>query len=230
MDFGWTDDQLSLRRDAVEFASAHLAGGVRERDREGVFSRELWEACARFGLQRMLVPPAWGGRGENLLSAIAILEGIGYGGRDNGLVFSVSAHVASCAGPLSASGTEEQQRAWLPPMADGSAIGATGMTEPESGSSALSLTTTAVRKGDDWVLRGSKAFVTNAPIADLFVIYARTGAGFGGISCFLVPRHTAGLTDRAGSLGGGDHRSLRARRGARRRRRAHAEGLSRVRR
>lgn len=193
MDFGWSDEQLRLRRGAVEFASARLTEGVRERDREGTFSRELWDACAGFGLQGLLAPAVSGG-GDDLLAAVAILEGIGYGGRDNGLIFSVVAHIASCEGPLATFGSEAQRREWLPGLADGGLIGATGITEPDSGSSALTLATTAIQDGDAWVLRGSKTFVTNAPVADLFVIYARTGQGFGGISCFLVPRGTAGLT------------------------------------
>jgi alkylation response protein AidB-like acyl-CoA dehydrogenase len=194
VDFGWSDEHLRLRRAAVEFASTRLADAVRERDRDGIFSRELWAACAEFGLQGLLAPVTSGGGGEDLLSSVAILEGIGYGGRDNGLVFSVVAHVASCTEPLSTFGNDEQRRTWLPGLADGRLIGATGITEPDSGSSALTLATTAVPDGDQWVLRGSKTFVTNAPVANLFVIYARTGQGFGGISCFLVPRETAGLT------------------------------------
>lgn len=194
MDFAWTDEQLSLRRGAVEFASARLADGVRERDRDGTFSRELWSACAEFGLQGILTAEASGGSGEDLLSAVAILEGIGYGGRDNGLVFSIVAHAASCAEPLATFGGDAQRQQWLPCLANGSVIGATGITEPDSGLSALALATTAVPDGPDWVLNGSKTFVTNAPVADLFVVYARTGQGFGGISCFLIPRESAGLS------------------------------------
>ena len=196
MDFGWTDEQVRLRRGAVEFASARLADGVRERDRDGTFSRELWNACAEFGLQGLLTADVdvSDGSAEDLLSAVAVLEGIGYGARDNGLVFSVVAHAASCAEPLAIFGSDAQREEWLPRLADGSVIGATGITEPDSGSSALTLATTAVQDGAGWVLNGSKTFVTNAPIADLFVVYARTGQGFGGISCFVVPRDTPGLS------------------------------------
>jgi alkylation response protein AidB-like acyl-CoA dehydrogenase len=194
VDFGWTDEQQRLRHGAVEFASARLADGVRERDRDGTFPRELWNACAEFGLHGILTAEASGGSGEDLLSAVAILEGIGYGARDNGLVFSVVAHVASCEEPLATFGSDAQRREWLSRLADGSLIGATGITEPDSGSSALTLATTAVQNGTGWVLNGSKIFVTNAPVADLFVVYARTGQGFGGMSCFLVPRKTAGLS------------------------------------
>lgn len=195
MEFDWTDDQLELRRGAVEFASRRLAEGVTDRDREGAFSRELWDACADFGLQGLLVPPEYGGAGQDLLSAVAVMEGIGYGARDNGLVFSVAAHVASCEGPLATFGSEEQKDEWLPKLAGGTAIGATGVTEPDSGSNALAMATTAVQSRGDWVLDGSKTFVTNAPVADLFVLYARTGpSALAGLTCFLVPRDADGLT------------------------------------
>ncbi len=195
MEFGWTQEQATLRSGAVEFATRKLADGVIERDREGVFSRDLWEACAEFGLQGIMVPEDWNGAGHDLLSAVAVLEGIGYGARDNGLVFAITAHAASCEGPLSEFGSDEQKHEWLPRLADGSAIGATGITEPDSGSNALALATTAVESRGDWLLDGSKTFVTNAPVADLFLIYARTGgSGFAGITCFLIPRDCKGLT------------------------------------
>lgn len=194
MDFSWTDDQTELRRGAIEFARERLVEGAVERDRDKSFSRELWDACADFGLQGVLVPEAWDGGGYDLLTAVAVFEGIGYGAGDQGLVFSVAAHAASCEGPLLDFGTDAQKAQWLPGLADGSIIGATGITEPDSGSNAMALATTAEQDGDEWVLRGTKTFVTNAPVADVFVVYARTGQGFGGLSCFLVPAETDGLT------------------------------------
>jgi len=195
VDFGWTDDQMTLRRGAVDFATRRLMEGVADRDRNCVFPRELWDACAEFGLQGLVVPAEWNGAGHDLLSAIAVLEGIGYGARDNGLVFSVAAHAASCEGPIFDFGSDEQRKEWLPRLTDGSAIGATGITEPDSGSNALSLQTTAVQRRDEWVLDGCKTFVTNAPVADVFIIYARTGdSPMSGITCFLIPRETPGLS------------------------------------
>ena len=195
VDFGWTDEQNRLRQGAVELASRRLADGVIERDRNGTFSRELWEACAEFGLHGLMVPTEWNGAGQDLLSAVAVLEGVGYGALDNGLVFSVTAHAASCEGPLVTFGSPEQKDEWLPRLADGSAIGATGITEPDSGSDVFGLTTSAVESEGEWVLEGSKTFVTNGPVADVFLIYARTGGpGFKGITCFLVPRESKGLT------------------------------------
>ena len=193
MDFEWTGEAQSLRGAAIEFAKSRLVDGTAERDRHGAFPRELWEHCARFGLQGLLVPPQWGGGGHDLLSAVAVLEGIGYGGRDNGLIFSVAAHAASCAAPVAGHGSPAQKDAWLPRLADGSVIGATGITEPGSGSSALDMRTSARRSDDGWILEGAKTFVTNAPVADCFLVYARTSSGVGGISCFLLGRDTEGL-------------------------------------
>jgi alkylation response protein AidB-like acyl-CoA dehydrogenase len=194
VEFAWTEDQLRLKRAAAEFGAARLAHGVVVRDREGHFSRELWQACAEFGLQGMLVPSASGGSGYDLLTAIAILEGLGYGARDNGAVFTVTAHLASCVEPLAAFGTDAQKAAWLPGLASGALIGATAITEPDTGSNVFALTTAAIERDGGWVLSGSKAFVTNAPVADLFLVYARTGGpGMTGITCFLVPRGARGL-------------------------------------
>jgi alkylation response protein AidB-like acyl-CoA dehydrogenase len=194
VDFSWTDEHQRLRQSAVEFGSARLADDVARRDREGEFSRELWDACAGFGLQGALAPSEFGGAGRDLLSAITLFEGIGCGAWDNGLVFSIAAHAASCEGPICSFGSEAQKREWLPGLASGALIGATGITEPDSGSNALALAATARPAGRDWLLTGTKAFVTNAPVANLFVIYARTGQGFGGLTCFLVARETSGLT------------------------------------
>lgn len=184
-----------MRKAATDFASRRLRDGIAERDRDGTFSNELWDACAEFGFQGVLIPQEHGGGGHDLLTAVAIAEGIGYGALDNGMVFAVTAHAASCAGLLAEFGTDEQQREWLPKLADGSVIGATGITEANSGSNALAMETTAVSTGDRWVLNGSKTFVTNAPEAGLFLLYARTAdSGLGGVTCFLVPRESPGLS------------------------------------
>lgn len=195
MQFDWNQDQLELRQGAVDFARGRLADEVIQRDREETFPRDLWDACGEFGLQGIMAPEAWGGGGQDLLSAVAVFESIGYGALDNGLVFSVAAHAASCEGPLSTYGSDEQKERWLPGLADGSLIGATAVTEPDSGSNALGLATAARQDGGHWILDGSKTFVTNAPVADLFIVYARTGGGgFSGLSCFLIPTGTEGLT------------------------------------
>ena len=195
MDFDWSEEHRGLYEGAAAFAAERLVDGSARRDRDGEFSRELWGACADFGLHGLLIDSEWGGSGLDLLSAVATLEGIGYGARDNGLVFSVVAHAASCVAPIAESGSEALKREWLPRLADGTAVGATCITEPESGSNALGLGTTASESDGDFVLDGSKTFVTNGPVADVLVVYARTGgAGFAGLTCFVVPRESSGVT------------------------------------
>lgn len=195
MNFDWNEDQVALRSAAVDFGQRVLRDGIEERDRQGTFARDLWTECAGFGLPGLIVPEAAGGLGHDLLTAVAIMEGLGYGAHDNGLVFAAAAHAASVAGPIVDYGTEAQQAEWLPSLADGSRIGAAAITEPGSGSNALGMSTSAERDGDGWVLNGSKTFVTNAPIADLFLVYARTAPGnLAGLTCFIVPAETDGLS------------------------------------
>lgn len=194
MEFTWNEDQVALREAASEFGARRLVDGVEARDRAGAFSRETWDACADFGLPGLLVPERWGGGGQDLLTAVATFEGVGRGGLDNGAIFAVAAHAASCAGPILDYGSDAQKAEWLPRLTDGSVIGAAAITEPGSGSNALGLATSAEATDDGWVLNGSKTFVSNAPVADLFLVYARTGpGGLAGLTCFLVPAETDGL-------------------------------------
>jgi alkylation response protein AidB-like acyl-CoA dehydrogenase len=195
MNFGWNEDQVALRSAAAEFGARVLTEGIVDRDRNSIFSPELWSACADFGLTGLIIPEAWSGLGHDMLTAVAILEGVGLGALDNGMVFSAVAHAASVAGPIVDYGTKEQQDEWLPRLANGSVIGAAAITEPGTGSNSLGMTTAARQDGEHWVLDGSKTFITNAPVADLFLAYARTGKGsMAGLSCFLVPAETKGLS------------------------------------
>ena len=193
MDFSWSDEQQQLRQGAVKFGSS-LNEGLARRDKEASFPRDLWQRCAEFGLQGMVVPAALGGGEHAPLEMVAILEGMGHGCRDNGLIFSIGAHLWACEIPLCLFGTDQQKQQHLTRLCSGEAIGANAMTEPDSGSDAYGLRTTAVKDGDGYLLNGTKTFVTNAPVADLFVTYARTGgSGFAGITGFVVEQGTPGL-------------------------------------
>ena len=127
---------------------------------------------------------------------IFIMEALGYGCADNGLIFSLNAHLWACQYPLLRFGSEDQKRRYIPSLCDGSIVAAHGTSEPESGSDAFALATTATPVDAGWSLRGSKTFVTNAPVADLFVLFATTdrARGFAGLCCFLVERDTPGLS------------------------------------
>lgn len=196
MDFSLNEDQEDIKKAATRFAENKLNEGIEELDRKSEFSRKNWEACAGFGLQGMLIPEEYGGMGQNALDFAAVMEGIGYGCRDNGLIFSLNAHILACEMPLFHYGSDELKKRYLPGLGSGELIGANAMTEPDSGSDVYSLRTTAVKDGDHYILDGSKTFVTNAPVADVFIVYARTDSskGFFGISCFLVDKETEGFT------------------------------------
>jgi len=195
MDFAWSKNQKDLKEAAVKFAESKLNDKLIEKEERGEFSYQGWKACADFGLQGMLIPKAYGGMELNPLDMVAVLEGIGYGCRDSGLLFSINAHIWACELPIYHFGTEEQKQKYLPKLCQGESIGANAMTEPDSGSDVYGLRTTATEEKDGFVLNGSKMFITNAPVANLFIVYARSGAskGFAGISCFLVEKGAEGL-------------------------------------
>jgi alkylation response protein AidB-like acyl-CoA dehydrogenase len=196
MDFDWTEEQRLYRDEVVRFARAELAHDVISGDSEGTFFRDAWQKCADFGIQGLPVPEEYGGSDADALTIVSALEALGYGCADNGLIFSLNAQMWACELPIVRFGTEEQKRLYLPGLSDGSLIAAHGMTEPDSGSDAFSLRTTAEKRGDRYILNGSKTFVTNGPIADVFVIFATTdpGRGIMGLCAFLVPRDAPGLS------------------------------------
>lgn len=195
MDFAWTPEQLELRRRVIGFAEAALNDDVVARDRDGVFPREAWAACGEFGLLGLNVPRAYGGGGHDPLTVIAALEALGYGCRDNGLTFAVCAQVTSLLPTLIEFASEEHKQRYLPALCRGEAIACDAMTEPESGSDAFAMRTTAVKDGDGYLLNGCKTYLTFAPVADLFLVYAltRPQAGSWGASLFLIDRDTPGL-------------------------------------
>src|SRR5262245_16562682 len=196
LDFELTAEQRERQEAAIAFARKSLGRDVVARDRAQEFDREGWKGCAEFGLLALPVPKEYGGLGLPLTDVIAVMEGLGYGGRDAGLLFSIHAHPGTNTIPLVLHGTEAQKRRWLPGLADGSVIGANGASEPDSGSDVFSLRTTAAKRGESYVLNGTKTFVTNAPVADLFVVYATIDPKLGplGVTGFLVERSRRGLT------------------------------------
>jgi alkylation response protein AidB-like acyl-CoA dehydrogenase len=195
MDFSWSEEQLALKRSIVDFARAQLNDGLIERDQAAAFPRDNWKKCADFGIQGLAVPEEYGGGGFDALTTMLALEGLGYGCRDNGLIFAINAHMWAVQTPLLRFGSAEQKSRYLPKLAGGDWIGAHGMSEPGSGSDSFALATTATRSGDRYVLRGSKTFVSNAPVADLFLVFASTNKarGFMGITAFLIEKGTPGL-------------------------------------
>jgi alkylation response protein AidB-like acyl-CoA dehydrogenase len=195
LDFTWNDEQLTLRREIIRFAKNELNDNMIDRDRCEQFSWDHWKKCAQMGIQGLPVPQEYGGSGADTLTTVCALEALGYGCRDNGLLFSINAHMWTTEIPLMGFGTEEQKQRYLPKLISGEWIGLHAMTEPMSGSDAYSLRTRAERKGNCYVLNGSKTFITNAQDAQLFVIFANLdpSKGANGVSAFLVERDTPGL-------------------------------------
>lgn len=184
---------LELRDAVTEFARARL-GAARDAADYAEF-RHRWELLARQGLTGPVLPAEYGGGGVDAVTAAALMEGLGYGCPDIGLAFSVAAHVFACLIPVDAFGTPEQKRHWLPGLCSGELIAAHAITEPEAGSDALRLRTTATRTPGGYILNGEKCFITNAPVADVFLVQATTApeAGYFGLSSFLVRASTPGL-------------------------------------
>ncbi|MEQ9569582.1 MAG: acyl-CoA dehydrogenase family protein, partial [Longimicrobiales bacterium] len=188
MDFSWTEEQQRLRDEIVEFARTELAGDdLVERDHRGEFSREGWARCAERGLLGLSVPEEYGGHLTDLLTAVRIMEGLGYGCPDNGLALALNAQIWTVQLPIVRFGSHDQKERFLPGMCAGRLIGAHALTEPGAGSDALgSMRTTAKKDGDDYILNGTKIYITNGPIADLVLVYAKTSPekGAKGISAF----------------------------------------------
>jgi len=196
MNFELTPEQQTLQKAAIEFARRELNSNMIERDAQQVFSRDSWQKCAAYGVQGMPIPKEYGGRGADPITTIALMEGLGYGGSDEGLLFSINAHMWTNSIPLLKYGTSEQKEKYLRGLCDGSLIGANGASEPNAGSDIFSMQTRVRKDGSDYVLNGRKVFVTNAPVADLFVIYGTLDPQLGaaGICAFIVEKGTRGLS------------------------------------
>ncbi|HKV44738.1 MAG TPA: acyl-CoA dehydrogenase family protein [bacterium] len=193
MRFEYTDEQRLIHDTLREFAARELRPHARRWDAEGTFPVSLVPRLAELGLFGMVIPQAFGGSGLDPVSTALAIEAIAWG--DGGIALTVASHNSLCAGHLVLAGSERQKRAYLPRLANGEALGAWGLTEPGSGSDAAALATRAERRGDRWVLNGTKVFVTQGSLAGVYVIMARTEpeAGHRGISAFVVERGTPGL-------------------------------------
>jgi alkylation response protein AidB-like acyl-CoA dehydrogenase len=196
MDFSWSEEQANLRGSIAKFAREELNHNLIERDQKGEFDREGWTKCARMGVHGLPVPTQYGGLGMDALTTVGVLESLGYGCEDNGLVFSINAHMWTLETPIMTFGTDGQKKKFLPKLTAGEWIGANAMSEPDSGSDAYALATTAKKKGDVYLLNGSKVFCSNGPIADVYLAFATIdpALGLNGITGFLIERNAPGLS------------------------------------
>lgn len=195
MDFSWSEEQKALRAEITRFAKQELNEKIIERDHGSEFSWDGWKKCAQMGIQGLPVPQEYGGGGADILTTVCALEALGYGCQDNGLIFSINAHMWTSEIPIMFFGTEAQKKRYLPKLASGEWVANGAMTEPMSGSDAYSLKTRAERKSDCYVLNGSKTFITNAECAEMIVAFANVDPSKGpaGVTAFIVEKGTPGL-------------------------------------
>jgi hypothetical protein len=195
VDFSLSAEQAAFKESVIRFARSELGGDVREREKTGEFFWEGWKKCAEFGIQALPVPEEYGGLGQDIVTCVLAMQALGYACKDSGLLFALASHMWTCEIPILHFGSEDQKRAYLPAMAAGTIIGGHAMTEPEAGSDAYGLRTTAERRGETYVLNGTKTFISNAPIADVLLVFATLNRkrGWAGVTAFLVDKGTPGL-------------------------------------
>jgi butyryl-CoA dehydrogenase len=196
MDFRITEEQELFKKSVIEFAQKEIMPGAAERDEEARFDRDVWDKAAEFGLMGLPYPEEYGGSGASVFETGLAGEALGYGGLDAGFCLSWGAHVVIGGIPIWQLGTEEQKKKYLPKIASGEWITGLGLTEPEAGSDAAGLLTTAEKKDGYYVLNGTKTFITNGPIGEVFVVLAKTDKekGAAGITGFIVEKSFPGFS------------------------------------
>ncbi|GMA98293.1 acyl-CoA dehydrogenase [Pelosinus sp. IPA-1] len=194
MQFQLTEDQKMVQKLARDFAEKKLAPTVAERDAKEEFSRELFDEMGAMGLTSICFPESYGGAEGDVLSYILAVEELSK--VDDGIGITLSATVSLCAWPIYAYGTEEQKQKYLVPLVEGEKLGAFGLTEPNAGTDAAAQQTVAVADGDDYILNGSKIFITNGGEAETYVVFAMTDKSKGtkGITAFIVEKGMPGFS------------------------------------
>lgn len=196
MNFELTEEQNLIRDMVRSFAETEVAPSADDRDENESFDRDLMFArLAELGLTGIVFPEEYGGAGADYLSYSIAVEELSRVCASTGV--TLSAHLSLGSNPIYLFGNEEQKKKFLTPLAQGEAMGAFGLTEPSAGSDAGGTKTYAVRDGDDWILNGSKIFITNAGEAEIYVVFARTDRDaqkHHGISAFIVEKGTPGFS------------------------------------
>jgi alkylation response protein AidB-like acyl-CoA dehydrogenase len=193
VDFELDEEQKLLRKTVRDFAEAELGPHSREWDEKQDFPREVFVKLAELGLMGVAWPAEYGGSGLSTLDWALVMEELSR--VDAGVALSLAAHHSLCSGHIFLAGSEEQKKKYLVPLAKGEKVGCWGLTENSAGSDAGDTRTTAIRDGAQWVLNGSKTFITNGRVADTAVVMAVTDKSKGkkGISAFVVERGTKGF-------------------------------------
>ncbi|MGP3751454.1 acyl-CoA dehydrogenase family protein [Streptomyces sp. IBSNAI001] len=203
MNLELSEEQEAVRQLAEDFVAREITPHVVEWDRAESVDKSIVKKLGALGFLGLTVPEEYGGSGGDHLAYCLVTEELGRG--DSSVRGIVSVSLGLVAKTIASWGSEEQKQQWLPGLTSGEAIGCFGLTEPGTGSDAGNLTTRAVRDGEDYVINGSKMFITNGTWADVVLLFARTNdtPGHRGVSAFLVPADTPGLTRRTvhGKLG-----------------------------
>jgi alkylation response protein AidB-like acyl-CoA dehydrogenase len=196
MDFSIPQEYLDFKDAVYHFAKDKLAPRAQELDARSEFSWENWRDLAGMGLLGLPFPEKYGGSEASPLATCIAMQAVSAAGADSGTTLAWGAHTILAGVPIWLLGTEAQKEKYLPKICSGEWVGAFGLTEPGSGSDAAAMKTSAVRRGDRWMLNGSKMFITNAPIANVFIVFASTNkeAGNRGVSVLIVERDTPGFT------------------------------------
>jgi alkylation response protein AidB-like acyl-CoA dehydrogenase len=193
MEFDWTREQKESYQRIMSSAQQNLRSSPISTD--SYWTRRQWQRCGELGILGLSVPRQYQGQGLDALTTAYMMEAFGRGCEDMGLVFSSAAHLFACCMPISEYGNEQARERFLPGLCTGLFVGANAITEEEAGSDVFSMQTHAERDSDTYVLTGAKNYVSNGPVADVFVVYAVTKRehGYFGISGFIVERDTPGL-------------------------------------
>jgi alkylation response protein AidB-like acyl-CoA dehydrogenase len=194
MNFDLTQEQLMIKNMVRDFAEAEIAPRAEHVDRTGEFPYDTFMKMGELGMLGLPIPEEYGGAGADTISYALAVEEVGRACGSHGL--SYAAAVSLGCSPFYYFGTEEQKQKWLVPLAQGKMLGAFGLTEPNAGSDASGTQTTAVLDGDEWVLNGTKCFITNASYAGVCIVTAVTDRSKGskGISAFIVPTDAPGFS------------------------------------
>ena len=195
MDFRLNDEQEMFRKVVRDFAVNEIEPSAAERDEEERFDMELFHKMAELGLTGIPWEEEYGGAGSDFVSYVIAVEELSRVCASTGV--TLSAHISLCSWPIWKFGTEEQKQKYLVPLAEGTKLGAFGITETSAGSDSGATKTTAVLDGDEYVLNGSKIFITNGYYADTYIIIARTGPKelkHKSISAFIVEKGTPGFS------------------------------------
>lgn len=189
MDFAYSKEQKMYRREIINFAKEHL----NKEEYLETFSQEMWDKVSEFGLLGLTIGEEYEGLGESFQTAAYVFETLGYACKNNGFIFVINNHIWVSENIIYLYGSKELKDKYIPQMVNGSKIGAIAITEAQSGSDAFSMITTAKEDGDSYILNGSKMFISNGPIADIFVVFAVTSEDPKRLTAFVVEKEFAGV-------------------------------------